>query len=136
MKNLAIALTTTLALVCAPAVQAKSKPRLTGEAALAKMLEGREAGDPVNCLPYSAGDSVRVINKTAIVYGHGATIWVNRPANADSLHDGDILVRSSHTAQVCNLDIVHLMDQTSKMETGTVGLGQFVPWRKASHHRH
>ena len=130
MKRVAIALATAVALLSAPATMAKDK--MTGEEQLAKLLEGREAGEPVDCLPYAASSDMKVIDKTAIVYGRGETIWVNRPTNADSLDDGDILVRKSHTAQVCNLDIVQTMDQSSKMFTGTVGLTQFVPYRKVA----
>ena len=128
MKKIAIALATATALLATPAIAGKQ--RVTGEEKLAKMLEGREAGEPERCLPLSASSTMRVIDKTAIVYGRGNTIWVNRPVNADSLDRNDILVRRSHTAQICNLDIVYTMDQSSRMYTGTVSLGQFVPYRK------
>lgn len=128
MKKFAIAIATTAALLASPAIAGKQ--RVTGEEKLAKMLEGREAGEPQRCLPLSASSSMRVIDKTAIVYGRGNTIWVNRPVNADSLDRDDILVRRSHTAQICNLDIVYTMDQSSRMYTGTVSLGEFVPYRK------
>jgi hypothetical protein len=128
MNKIAIALATATALLATPAIAGKQ--RITGEEKLAKMLEGREAGEPERCLPLSASSTMRVIDKTAIVYGRGNTIWVNRPANAESLDRDDIMVRRSHTAQICNLDIVYTMDQSSRMYTGTVSLGQFVPYRK------
>jgi hypothetical protein len=128
MNKIAIALAAATALLATPAIAGKQ--RITGEEKLAKMLEGREAGEPERCLPLSASSTMRVIDKTAIVYGRGNTIWVNRPANAESLDRDDIMVRRSHTAQICNLDIVYTMDQSSRMYTGTVSLGQFVPYRK------
>ena len=130
MKKITIALATAAALLSAPALQAKDK--MSGEEELAKLLEGRAAGEPVNCLPYSASDDVRIVDKTAIVYGRGDTIWVNRPTNAETLDRDDILVRKSHTAQVCNLDTVQLMDRSSKFYTGFVGLNKFVPYRKVA----
>ena len=130
MKRIAIALATTAALLAAPAVAGKQ--RMTGQEKLAKVLEGRVAGEPERCLPYAASSDMKIIDKTAIVYGRGKTVWVNRPTNADSLDDDDILVRRSHTAQVCNLDIVQLMDRGSHFYTGTVGLGEFVPYRKVA----
>ena len=128
MNKFAIAIATTIALLAAPAVAGKQ--RMTGEEKLAKMLEGRVAGEPERCLPLSASNDLKVIDKTALVYGRGKTIWVNRPTNPESLDDDDVLVRRSHTAQVCNLDIVRLVDRTSMMEVGSVGLGEFVPYRK------
>lgn len=130
MKNVAIALATAAALLSAPAVYAKE--RVSGEAKLAKILEGRVAGEPVNCLPLSASDDVRIIDKTALVYGRGNTLWVNEPTNANALDRDDILVRKSHTPQVCNLDMVQLMDRSSKFYTGFIGLNQFVPYRKVA----
>ncbi|MCB2049649.1 MAG: hypothetical protein KDE32_15715 [Novosphingobium sp.] len=130
MNKIAIALATTAALLAAPAMAGKQ--RMTGEEKLAKELEGRVAGEPQRCLPYAASSDMKVIDKTAIVYGRGNTIWVNRPVNARSLDDDDILVRKSYTPQVCNLDIVHTMDRGSRMYTGTIGLGDFVPYRKVA----
>ena len=130
MKRITIALATTAVLLAAPAVAGNQ--RMTGEEKLAKLLEGRVAGEPERCLPYSAASDLKVIDKTAIVYGRGKTVWVNRPSNAYSLDDDEIMVRSSHTAQVCNLDLVKLVDRTSLMQVGTVGLGDFVPYRKVA----
>ena len=130
MKKFTIALTTAAALLFAPAVYAKDK--LSGEEKLAKILEGREAGRPVDCLPHSANSDIRVIDKTAIVYGRGNTVWVNRPTNAKNLDDDNIMVRSSHTARICKLDTIRLLDQTSRMSAGFVGLNEFVPYRRVA----
>jgi hypothetical protein len=129
MKKIAIALATTVALLATPAVAGKQ--RMTGEEKLTKLLEGRVAGEPERCLPFTAASDLKVIDRTALVYGRGKTIWVNRPSNADSLDDDDVLVRSSHTAQVCSLDLVKLVDRSSFMQVGTVGLNEFVPYTKA-----
>ena len=130
MKRLAIAIAATAALLGTPALHAKE--RLSGEAQLAKLLEGRVAGEPVNCLPLSANNDVRIIAKTAIVYGRGDTVWVNQPTNATALDPDDILVRKSQTPRVCNLDTIQLLDRSSKFYTGFVGLNQFVPYRKVA----
>ena len=49
MRKIAIALASTAALLAGPALSARE--RLTGEQELAKMLEGRVAGEPVSCIP-------------------------------------------------------------------------------------
>jgi len=131
MKTLAIA--TTLAVVASlisvPAIAAK--PKLTGEEKLAKMLDGREAGKPVNCIPYSQTQNTTVIDKTAIVYQVGSTYYVNRPTNADRLDDDDILVTKLYSSQICRLDTVQLHDRgMGNVWNGFVGLNDFVPYRK------
>ena len=127
MHKIAMALSAA-ALLAAPAVQAK--PKLTGEQQLAKLLEGREAGKPVDCLPLSDTRDAKIIDKTAIDYGSGRVIYVNRPTNADSLDDDDIMVTELHTSQLCKIDTVKLHDRSSHMFSGFVGLNEFVPYRR------
>jgi hypothetical protein len=130
MRKIALALATGAVLLTGAAVEAK--PKLTGEEQLAKLLEGREAGTPVNCISLFDSRDQRVIDKTAIVYGSGSTIYVNRPDNARNLDRDDILVQTIRGSQVCNLDIVRLHDRTSQFYNGFVGLEKFVPYRKVA----
>lgn len=127
----AVLAATAMGLVASPASAAKTE-KLTGEAELAKMLEGREAGKPLSCLPIGQASETRVIDKTAIVYRVGSTLYVNRPTNPDSLDDDDILVTRLATGRPCRLDLVNLVDRTSRFQTGFVGLQDFVPYRKVA----
>lgn len=128
MKRIIAAVAVAATLLAAPAVEARSKQ--TGEERLAKMLEGREAGKPVSCIPSSQATETRVIDKTAIVYRVGSTLYVNRPTNADTLDDDDILVTKQYTSQLCRLDTVQLRDRASFFWNGFVGLQDFVPYKK------
>ncbi|PZU10176.1 hypothetical protein [Sphingomonas sp.] len=104
-----------------------------GEAALAKLLEGRVAGKPVSCISAMNSQSSQVIDGTAVVYqSTGRTIYVNRPrVGADQLDSDDILVTRIWGSQLCSLDQVRLVDRTSRFPRGFVGLGEFVPYTKA-----
>jgi hypothetical protein len=128
MRTIAIALTAAAALLAAPALQAK--PRLTPQQELAKLLEGRQPGKPTSCLSSTDTRQMRVLDKTAIVFGWGNTIWVNVPRNAEDLDDDEIMVTRTFGGELCRLDIVHTMDRTSHMTTGFLNLGEFVPYRK------
>ena len=136
MRKIALALATGAALMAGTAVEAK--PKLTGEEQLAKILEGREAGKPVNCISLFDSRDQRVIDKTAIVYDTlGPTIYVNRPkAGAAFLRDDAVLVTDTRSPELCNIDIVKLMDPGSRMLSGSVGLGDFVPYTKPKAERH
>ena len=117
-----------LALTCAVA---DAKPRLTGEQQLAKLLDGRIEGKPVNCITLPYIQSTTVIDKTAIVYGSGGTIYVQRPkTGATSLDSDDILVTQLTTSQLCNIDIVQLRDRNGFFFRGFVALDQFVPYTR------
>ncbi|MFO1254862.1 MAG: hypothetical protein U1E37_04255 [Sphingomonadaceae bacterium] len=130
MRKVAIAITAAAALLAGPALQAK--PRLTPQQELAKLLEGREPGKPTHCLSSVDTREMRVLDKTAIVYGWGNTIWVNVPRNVEDLDDDDIMVTKTSGGQLCNLDIVHTVDRTSHMTTGFINLGDFVPYRRVA----
>ncbi|MDF8333528.1 hypothetical protein [Novosphingobium cyanobacteriorum] len=124
----AAALATGALALGAPAL---AKPRLTGEQQLAKLLEGRVAGEPVNCINTVMNRDSRVIDKTAIVYGSGRTVYVQRPrSGAESLDDNDVLVTRLSMPQLCSVDVIQLHDRTTGFWRGFVGLGDFVPYTR------
>jgi hypothetical protein len=113
-------------------LSAQASPRLDGEAKLASLLEGRVAGEPVDCVQLRNIRSSRIIDKTAIVYGSGRTIYVNRPrAGAEDLNSWDTQITKPTLSQLCSIDVVRMYDRTSRVQTGAVFLGEFVPYRKA-----
>lgn len=110
---------------------ADARPRLTGEEQLAKLLDGRVAGKPVNCITLPNVQSTRVIDKTAIVYGSGGTLYVQRPrSGAASLDSNDILFTQLTMSQLCNIDIVQIRDRNGFFFRGTVALDEFVPYTR------
>jgi hypothetical protein len=127
-KTLSTIATVTAAGAMLLSVPAFAKP--TGEERLAKMLEGREAGTPVSCISLYDSQNLRVIGKTALVYKTGSTIYVNRPRDPNSLRPQDVLIMKRTGSQLCRQDIINTADQTTGMYTGSVFLGDFVPYRK------
>ena len=129
MRHLIPALLAAAAIAASPAATAREK--LEPEARLAKLLEGRVAGKPQDCIPLSTTRSSQIIDKTAIVYRIGSTLWVNRPkGGAESLDDDDILVTKTIGSQLCSIDVVELHDRSSHFYSGFVSLGEFVPYRR------
>ena len=102
------------------------------EERLAKALRGFEAGQPVRCIYLRDIRSSQIFDRTAILYDMGGgLLYVNRPSNgASSLHQGNVMVTNTHSPQLCDIDIVRLYDSTTRMQLGSVGLGQFIPYRK------
>ena len=118
-------------LVAAP--NAFARPRLTPEQQLSKLLAGRVAGEPVDCISLYPTQHSQVIDKTAIVYESGGTLYVNRPDNPRDLDSDDILVTNLRgTSQLCSVDVVNLRDRTSFFYNGFVSLGKFVPYRRVA----
>ena len=117
--------------VIAVAGPATAAPRHDGEAKLAKALKGRVAGAPVDCVNLRQIRSTRIIDGTGILYDAGSTIYLNRPrSGARSLDRWDTMVTKLHSSQLCRIDVVHLYESGSRMQTGFVFLGDFIPYRR------
>lgn len=122
----------TLALISAPAAIG-ARETLSPEAKLARAIEGRVAGKPVDCLFQRDIRSTQIIDGTAIIYDMGGgKLYVNRPDSGEySLRDGDVMVTDTHSDQLCSIDVVRMFDNSIWMQTGSIGLGKFVPYTKA-----
>lgn len=106
-------------------------PRVDPQLKLERELAGRVAGEPVSCINLRQIRSSRIIDRTAIIYDAGSTIYVNRPrAGRESLDHWDTLVTTPFGSQLCRVDVVRLYDSAARMETGVLFLGDFVPYRK------
>ena len=108
--------------------------RTDGDAKLAKMLQGRVAGQPADCIPadINGATSLTIVDGTALVYRKGRTIYVNRVNNPETLDWDDLLVVERFTGtQLCRHDRVYTHDRLSMGRTGIVFLGEFVPYTKA-----
>jgi hypothetical protein len=132
MRSLTLLLTSALmASTTAAYAEPTAAVQARGEAELAKMIDGRVAGAPVDCIQQRNIESSVVIDGTAIVYRDGARLYVNRPESGGNFLDSDdILVTDTHTPELCSIDVVHLIDRTSGIQRGFVGLGKFVPYSK------
>lgn len=101
-----------------------------GEEELAKLLEGREAGEPVSCIRHRLNDRVRIIDDTALVYGRGKTIYVNYTNNPRTIDDWDTLVTRRFGSSFCKTDIVTKIDPSSGIFAGTIFLSEFIPYKR------
>ncbi len=101
-----------------------------GEAQLAKMLEGRVAGKPQSCISAQISNRLQIIDRTAVVYDGGGTVYVARPRDPRSLDTNDILVINRFGSELCKQDVIRTVDRTSGFMTGVVFLDDFVPYSR------
>ena len=108
-----------------------AKPMTKGEKRLARMLEGRVAGEPVNCIRTVPNQRMTTIDETAYVYGRGKTIYVQRTANPEDIDDNDMLVsRRFNATQLCRQDVMTTADRILGFFTGAVFFEDFVPYTR------
>lgn len=106
-------------------------PASKGEQRLARLLQGRVAGEPVSCISAFRNLPVQTIDRTAYVYGSGNTIWVQRTRNPDQIDDDDVLVvQRWNSSQLCRLDFSTTIDRYNGFFTGSVIMEDFVPYTR------
>jgi len=118
-----------------PVVAEEEKPETAemtkGEKRLTEMLENRVAGEPQRCIRTRLNNRLRVIDKTAYVYGSGKTIYVQRTRNPNNIDRDDILVsRRFNSSELCRLDVVTTADRLAGFFTGAVFFEDFVPYTR------
>jgi len=102
-----------------------------GEQRLAKLLEGRVAGQPVRCIPAFRNLSMQTIDRTAYVYGRGDTIYVQRTRNPRQIDNSDYLrVIRRDSTQLCREDQTVQVEPYSGMLSGAVFFEDFVPYTR------
>jgi hypothetical protein len=103
-----------------------------GEARLARMLEGRTAGQPVSCITTMDPGKMQVIDGVAVVYDAGKTIYVARPTDPHMLRRTDALVIDRFSgSRLCVQEAMRTIDRYDGHITGVVFLKDFVPYTKA-----
>lgn len=121
------------AMSLAPIAQAQeAEPAMTkGEERLAKLLEGRIAGEPRDCINTFGSTPLTQIDGTALVYRSGDTVWVNYTRMPEAIDDSDYLViRKFSTSRLCRSDQVTTQSRFGNFFSGVIMLDEFVPYRR------
>jgi hypothetical protein len=121
--------TLAMALLAATAPVAAANEK--GEAKLARLIDGRVAGEPVRCLDSSKRRNLEIVDHTALVFKDGDTLYVSRPAGVDFLSWSDIPVFEIWGGQLCKMDIVHLRDRSTGMGGPSLSMAEFIPYKRA-----
>ena len=99
-----------------------------------RLLAGKTAGRPQNCLPRLRANDMQVIDDQTIAYRDGRTTYINRPlGGCNRLGSGSYaLVTRSSGSQLCRGDIATVADLSSGTTVGSCSFGDFVPYRAAN----
>ena len=112
---------------------AQQRADARADARMAKLLEGRVAGKPVDCISLRSIESTEIVDNTAIVYREiGDTIYVNQTDDPGNLDRDDILVSKPWGSRLCSLDLVRLLDSSTRFTHGAVSLRKFVPYTRVA----
>jgi hypothetical protein len=122
-----------LGLLAAPAIAQDDDADMTrGEKQLARMLEGREAGEAERCVRTFPSARITIIDGEGIIVRTGNRVYFNRTTNPETLDDDDILVirRYSGDSRLCERETLETYSRGGNFFTGIVSLEEFVPYER------
>ena len=129
-KHIALA-TAAFGMLSSPVLADENAQMTRGEEKLAKLLDGRVAGEPQSCIRTLGSRNLSQIDGTALTYRDGDTVWVNYTRNPDSIDDRDIMVIDRFSgSSLCRTDQVKLVDRVNGFMSGILLLDEFVPYKK------
>lgn len=100
--------------------------------AFRKLLAGKTAGPPVDCIDTRRGTAQTSAYGDKLVYRFGGKLlYVSDTAGGcETVARGDILVTRQFSTQLCRGDIAQTVDRVARFPTGSCALGPFTPYRK------
>lgn len=116
----------------------KSRAQIAAEreATLAKRLVGYTRAGTMNCVPMRPTLETQKITGTAVVYGRGRTLYVNRlGGDCNGLRPETIMITRTTIGQFCRGDIVTFVDNASTIPRGSCGFGDFERYERADDQR-
>ena len=117
----------------AHATPASDAAQSKAETEIARILVGRVPGKPVSCVQLNQLGPSQTVDRTAIIYGQGRTLYLNRlPHGCPGLTHFTYPVVTTSLSQLCSADILTIVDQGTHMTMGSCGLGEFVPYTRVA----
>ena len=106
-----------------------------GEAELAKLLEGRVAGQPLRCIrSLGSGQPMRTIDGTAYVFGQGDTLYVQRTTRPQDIARRFALsikrLETTSGVEICRTDIAETFDRGLGVPRAAVRFEDFIPYTR------
>jgi hypothetical protein len=131
MQKVVIAMAAAALALTGSAAAAKSTVE-KGEAQLARMLTGRTAGAPQECITIiGVGERLKVIDGVGVTYRLGDTIYVSRVDQPENMRWTDKSRFDGMTpGKMCAGDKLWTYDASNHNPTGTLRLLDFVPYTR------
>jgi hypothetical protein len=97
----------------------------------ASVTSGRVAGPAQTCVSYRPDDALRAVDSATLIYGSGATIYINRlGASCPGLRELSTIFVEVHSGQYCRGDRIRAIETGSTIPGPSCNLRDWVPYRR------
>jgi hypothetical protein len=118
-----------LALVAAASASAAEAPAMSAQ--LQALVKNRTEAPAVRCIRRDVRMRTRIVDADTIAFQSGsAVVFVNRPQSCPLLRPGRSIVNEVTSGNVCEGDVIGIVDLVSDVEYGSCNLSAFTPWLK------
>ena len=122
-----------LALLIAGCAATTADTETREQRAHAEELAGRTAGAPETCISARQGESLQIVDRRTLTYGHGRTIWVNRlDGGCPGLRPTNTLIVEANGSQYCRGDRIRALEPGTTIPGPYCILRDFVPYTRAN----
>lgn len=99
---------------------------------LVRLLEGRAAGQPRQCLSAFERRDSQTFNGTMVFQPRSKTLYRNDLNGCPQLTSNAIPIFRSPSSTLCSGEIVQIVDRASQFPVGACSLGPFVPYTRVA----
>lgn len=125
---LVLALAATVAATAASAERVAPADRRSAE--LERLLAGRVAGEPRSCLPLFETRDSRTFAGTIVYGSNRTTVYRNDLGGCPELRWDTYPVFNIHGSQLCEGEIVRIVQRGGDFQAGSCVVGRFVPYTR------
>ena len=119
------------AVVATALIAAPAAARIDPQAKLDRLLAGRTAGKPVDCIQLFPSNRSMTIAHQTVVYEVSGTRYVARfDQGCPELREDRVIVTRTPSTQLCRGDIAQIVDTGPGIPFGSCVFDGFVPYRK------
>lgn len=116
---------------CAADQSGRSAADARQVARIAHALQGLTPGKPRSCIQQSRVNQVKTFKDTILYEYSPREIYRNDTSGGcTGLRYGDTIVSKTSGDQLCQGDIIHTISLSSRVPSGSCGLGAFIPYRR------
>jgi hypothetical protein len=117
---------------CAASPQMQASQQARSEREIARALDGRLAGAPVDCISDRGMQGPQVIDANTILYREsGRRIWRNDlEAACPALSPTTTMIVEIHGAQLCRNDRFRVVEPGTSIPSAYCRLGRFTPYMR------